>query len=123
MLVNTKEKIKEPFLAPLGEFIYELIGRRPEVGETVHHSLAHVVVPVGKASPKHYHKIAEESYHVLKGQARMIIDGNEFTLSSGETLLIKPGAIHQLFNDGPEVLELLAVSAPAWILEDFFDAS
>jgi mannose-6-phosphate isomerase-like protein (cupin superfamily) len=36
---------------------------------------------------------------MLKGQARMVIDGHEFTLSPGQSLLILPGEVHQIFNE------------------------
>lgn len=119
MHVITKDEIQTPFLAPLGELIYELIGVPSEVGGTQNHSLAHVVVPVGKLSPKHYHKTSEESYYILKGKARVTIDNQDVILSPGQAFLIMPGEIHQLFNDDPEPLELLVVCAPAWTGEDF----
>ncbi|MCK6627046.1 MAG: cupin domain-containing protein [Anaerolineae bacterium] len=121
MHVITKEEIDQPFLAPLGELIYELIGSTPETGGATKHSLAHVVVPQGKLSPRHYHKVFEETYYILKGQARMQIDGQEFTLSPGQSCLILPGEVHQVFNDRPEDLEFLVICAPPWTPDDFFE--
>lgn len=121
MRVITKEEIDQPFLAPLGELIYELIGSTPETGGAAKHSLAHVVVPQGKLSPRHYHKVFEETYYLLKGQARMQIDGQEFTLSPGQSCLILPGEVHQVFNDRPEDLEFLVICAPPWTPDDFFE--
>ncbi len=120
MRVAAKEDITEAFIAPLGELIYEIVGAPPEVGGTKHHSLAHVVVPVGKLSPKHYHKYSEESYYILKGWARVIIDDRTVTLTPGQTCLILPGEIHQLFNDEADTLELLVVCAPAWSGGDYY---
>jgi len=51
MRITTKDEIAEPFLAPLGELIYELIGSPLEVGGTTKHSFAHAVVPPSKLSP------------------------------------------------------------------------
>lgn len=121
MRVITKEEIDQPFLAPLGELIYELIGSTPETGGAAKHSLAHVVVPQGKLSPRHYHKVFEETYYLLKGQARMKIDDQEFTLSPGQSCLILPGEVHQVFNDRPEDLEFLVICAPPWTPDDFFE--
>ncbi len=120
MRVITKEEIEQPFVAPLGELIYELIGPG-EIGGTTRHSFAHVVITPGKLSPRHYHKVCEETYYILKGQARMIIDGHEFTLSPGQSLLIMPGEVHQVFNDEAETLEFLVVCAPPWTPDDFFE--
>ncbi|MFH1633541.1 MAG: cupin domain-containing protein [Chloroflexota bacterium] len=66
--------------------------------------------------------ISEETYYVVKGKARMIIDDHEFSLSPGQACLIMPGKVHQIFNDEKEDLEFLTVSAPAWTPDDSFDA-
>lgn len=123
MQVSTKDNVEKPFLAPLGEVIYELVGSSAEMGGTTKHSLAHVVVPPGKLSPRHYHKVFEETYYILKGQARMVIDGHEFTLSLGQSCLIMPGEVHQMFNEQAEDLELLVVCAPPWAPDDFFEVA
>jgi mannose-6-phosphate isomerase-like protein (cupin superfamily) len=120
MRVITKNEVKEPFRAPLGEVVYELIGTSTETGSAKLHSLAHVIIPPGKLSPAHYHKISEETYCMLKGQARVVIDGQEFTLSPGQSLLILPGEVHQIFNGHREDVEFLVVCAPPWTPNDFF---
>jgi mannose-6-phosphate isomerase-like protein (cupin superfamily) len=117
-----KEEIDNPFRAPLGELIYEMIGSPDEIGGTSKHSLAHVVIPPGLSSPAHYHDLSEETYYILEGEARMIIDGYEFTLSPGQACLIMPREVHQIFNDKDEDLEFLTVSAPAWTSDDYFEA-
>lgn len=122
MRVVSREEITEPFRAPLGELIYEMIGRPEEIGGTTKHSFVHVVIPPEFSSPAHYHEVSEETYYILKGKARMIIDDCEFTLSPGQACLIMPGEVHQIFNDEKEDLEFLTVSAPAWTPDDSFDA-
>ena len=99
-----------------------MIGKPQELGGTVKHSLAHVVLQPKTTSSPHYHNTSEETYYVLRGKARMIIDNNEFTLSPGEACLIMPGETHQIFNDGNKDLEFLAICAPAWTPEDSFSA-
>jgi mannose-6-phosphate isomerase-like protein (cupin superfamily) len=121
MRVTTKDEIAEPFLAPLGELIYELIGSPPEAGGTTKHSFAHAVVPPSKLSPRHYHKVCEETYYILKGRATMVIDDHHFTLSPGQSCLIMPGEVHQVFNKEAEDLEFLVVCAPPWTADDFFE--
>jgi mannose-6-phosphate isomerase-like protein (cupin superfamily) len=81
-----------------------------------------VVVPSGKLSPRHYHRVLEETYFVLQGKARMIIDGREFTLEPGEACLIMPGEVHQVFNDQEEALEFLVFCTPPWTPDDFIEA-
>lgn len=107
--------------ARLGELIYELVGNTPALGGTAKHSLAQVVVPPGMLSPRHLHRHSEETYFLLKGRARMVIDGHEFWLSPGEACLIMPGEVHQVFNDQDDTLEFLVVCAPPWTADDFFE--
>ncbi len=119
MHTRTKEQASEPLHAPLGEVIYELVGNAPSLGGAAKHSLAQVVVPSGKLSPRHFHRGLEETYFLLKGRARMVINEHEFFLSPGEACLILPGEIHQVFNDDEETLEFLVFCAPAWTPDDF----
>ncbi len=118
MRITKKEEINEPFKSPSGEIIYEMIGHPKEIGGTIKHSFVHVVIPSQKSSAAHYHKISEETYYILKGKARMIIDKSEFTLSPGQACLIMPLEVHQIFNDAKGDLEFIAVSAPAWTPDD-----
>jgi mannose-6-phosphate isomerase-like protein (cupin superfamily) len=118
---TTKDEVEEPFLVPLGELIYELVGSTPETGGAAQHSLAHVVVPPGKFSPRHYHKVFEETSYILKGQAHMVIDGHEFTLAPRQACLIMPGEVHQVSNRQGAELEFLVVCAPPWTPDDSFE--
>jgi len=109
-----------PLRSPHGEIVYEMIGRAVEHGGVILHSLAHIVIPAGKASLKHYHKIGEETYYILRGNARMVLDGQAFSSAPYQAILIKPGQWHQIFNAGEEDLEFLAICAPAWQSEDSY---
>src|SRR4051794_39440760 len=100
MRIIRKEQIAEPFEAPLGEQIFEMIGRPDQLGGTVKHSFVHVVVPSGCSSPAHYHKESEETYYVLAGKARLVIDGNDHEVAPGDACLIMPGEVHQIFPLG-----------------------
>lgn len=120
MRVVRKEDISNPLINPGGEEIYEMIGRLPEIGGTIHHSFVHVVIPPGKSSNAHYHKVSEETYYILKGIGSMVVDAKEFRLQPGQAFLIKPCETHQIFNDGQDNLEFLTVSAPAWTDDDSF---
>ena len=120
MRVVGKEDISDPIKNPGGEEIYEMIGRPSEIGGSIHHSLVHVVLPAGKSSQAHYHKVSEETYYLLKGVGLMRIDGETFQLHPGQACFIKPLETHQIFNEGEDDLEFLTVSAPAWTAEDSF---
>lgn len=102
----------QPIGGDHGETVYELLGHA--VGGAEQHSVAYIEIMPGTASLKHYHPDAEESYYILSGAARMVIDGETQTLSPGQAVAIKPLMVHQIFNDGPEPLRFLAICAPAW---------
>ena len=123
MRVVRKEEITEPFLAPLGEKIYEMIGRPSSIGGTTNHSFVHVVIPPGKSSQQHHHKVSEETYYILSGLAHMTIDETEFSLEPGQAVLIMPGEVHQIRNGSPATdLQFLTVSAPAWVSDDTYNS-
>lgn len=102
----------QPLVSEHGEIVYELAGAA--AGGAAQHSVAHIELPPGKASLKHFHPAAEESYYVLTGVGRLVVDGETFTLQPGQVAVITPGMVHQIFNDGPDRLHFLAVCAPAW---------
>lgn len=114
MLKRRKEDVKKPFLNATGEKIFEMIGRPEHLGGSTQHSFGHVVIPPDCSSRPHYHPKAEETYYILKGAARMVVEGEEFELRPGDALLILPPEKHQIFNDSSEDLEFLVVCAPAW---------
>lgn len=101
-----------PLVSDHGEIVYELLGL--SAGGASQHSLAHIELPTGKASLKHYHPSVEESYYVLRGTGRIVIDDATYPLVPGQSIAITPGMVHQIFNDGPADLHFLAVCAPAW---------
>lgn len=114
MILTRKEKIEKPFESQWGEQVYEMIGRPEHLGGATKHSFGHVVIPAGLSSRPHYHPEAEETYFILKGKARMIVDGKEYLLSPGDVVFIQPPERHQIFAEKNEDLEFLVACAPAW---------
>jgi mannose-6-phosphate isomerase-like protein (cupin superfamily) len=96
-----------------GELIYELVGRTL-IKSSIRHSVAHVVVPPGKSSRRHYHPEAEESYYVMQGMGLIQIENVESILSAGDEVLIPAQSAHKVFNCGEEDLVLMVVCVPAW---------
>ncbi len=97
---------------PHGEVIYELIGH--VAGGSEAYSLAEIKLPPGKASRRHYHPTAEESYYILKGVATVELDGETRQLSPGDAIAISPKKAHQIHNLSGTDLVFLAVCVPAW---------
>ncbi len=95
-----------------GEVVFELIGRA--AGGSHQHSLAQIVLPPGKASRRHFHPVAEESYYILSGTAEIELNGERATLAAGDSVMLPPTQVHQITNTGDTDLVLLAVCVPAW---------
>jgi quercetin dioxygenase-like cupin family protein len=67
----------------------------------------------GQASTKHRHREEEELYFLLEGSGRVRIDDEEpLTLAPGDSLLIEPGSVRQLFNDTEAEQLWLVAGAP-----------
>ena len=114
MRLTRKEHIEIPFESNTGEKVYEMLGAPEAIGGVTHQSFSHVVIPAGCTSRPHYHPVAEETYYILSGEGRMVVDGKQMRLVPGDALLILPPEVHQIFNDTDADLEFIAVCAPAW---------
>ncbi len=115
------EDITNPIVNPLGEVIYEIFGRNVELGGTSKQSVAYVRLPPKKSSAAHYHKVSEESYLITRGKGIMVVDGESIEVKKGDSYLIMPGKVHQIFNrDKRTKLEFYVISAPAWTIDDSF---
>lgn len=66
----------------------------------------------GQASTKHRHLAQEELYVLLEGSGRVRVGEELLTLAPLDTLLVAPGTVRQLFNDGEADQLWLVVGAP-----------
>jgi mannose-6-phosphate isomerase-like protein (cupin superfamily) len=114
LYITNKDRVAEPKVSRSGEMIFELTGKDENRGAAQKHDLAHVVIPLGKSSRNHYHPEAEETYYILKGQAKLVINSTELTIGPGDTILIHALDRHQIFSAGSEDLEFLVVCSPPW---------
>jgi N-acetylneuraminate synthase len=72
----------------------------------------------GQTCPYHKHDQKHETFFVMKGQVRMVIDGEEKVLQEGDTLVMLPGQGHSFTGVGPALL--LEVSMPSIRQDNFF---
>jgi mannose-6-phosphate isomerase-like protein (cupin superfamily) len=63
----------------------------------------------GKAFRAHYHEDMEEVFLILRGQAKILVNGKEAGLAEGEAVVIPLREVHEMENVGGEDLEYLAV--------------
>lgn len=83
-------------------------------------SIAEASLPMAGKTQRHYHKLSEEIYFILEGEAMMEIDGEEQKVSSGDAVLIPAGAWHQI--SALTQLRFLCCCSPVYSHEDtYFD--
>lgn len=103
----------EPFVTKDGSSIRELAG--PVSLPTANQSLAEATLPPGASTTEHHHVVSEELYHVIRGRARVRIDGEERDMRVGDCVVIPPGAVHKLWNaDERDELAILCCCAPPY---------
>ena len=102
----------EGIASPHGETVYELAGA--SAGGSAQHSVALITLAEGKASRKHYHPRAEESYIILEGAARVTVGDESAELRAGDCVVIPPEQVHQIANSGATTLRFLAICVPPW---------
>ncbi len=76
-------------------------------------------VDPGFASNAHAHADQEEVFYCVSGQGRIKVDDEEAPLEPGATVYVPPQAVHQLINDGDEVLKVVSAVAPPFIPEKY----
>jgi len=113
-------KIKDKFL-PSDKSVYEMVGCSNEAGNTKYHNIVQVLMPAGHSGGSHYHKLAEETYYILKGEADIVIDGYSFKATPGMMVSILPGEVHDVINNTDGDFELLAISSPPFSPDDSID--
>jgi quercetin dioxygenase-like cupin family protein len=50
--------------------------------------------PHGDSPPLHIHRNEDEVFHVLEGDLRFLVSGNELTAGAGQTLIVPKGTPH-----------------------------
>jgi mannose-6-phosphate isomerase-like protein (cupin superfamily) len=85
-------------------------------------SLAEATLVPGQETERHYHHDSEELYSILEGAGLMEIDGKCREVGPGDTVLIPPGAWHQIRATSAGPLRFLCSCAPAYRHEDTYFA-
>ena len=65
----------------------------------------------GQRHPAHFHKLKEESFHVLWGELDVVLDGRERHLLPGDVLTVLPGVWHEFASETGCVFEELSTTA------------
>jgi mannose-6-phosphate isomerase-like protein (cupin superfamily) len=91
-----------------------------ELHHTELQSLAEATLEPDEATTRHYHRLSEEIYFVLKGSGTMEVDGDVQRIRPGDAVLIPAGAWHTLENNGSSELRFLCACAPPYSDADTF---
>lgn len=91
----------------------------PDTMGTKYFGLHTSSVDPGFTSNAHSHEIQEEAFYCVSGRGRIRVDDEEMPLEPGAVAYIPPGCVHQLINDGDEVLKCVSVVAPPFITEQY----
>jgi mannose-6-phosphate isomerase-like protein (cupin superfamily) len=83
-------------------------------------STAIIIIDIGKSSEAHYHKITEEIYFIMEGDALLEIDNMKFKLRSGHSAIIPIGTVHRIKNTGQIQLKFLSIDSPIYDPNDVF---
>jgi mannose-6-phosphate isomerase-like protein (cupin superfamily) len=59
---------------------------------------------------RHCHKIGTEIYVLLEGRMIIEVEGTDYTLSPGDTIVVLPGAYHQVRRDGEFLCRVFTVN-------------
>jgi D-lyxose ketol-isomerase len=74
----------------------------------------------GQTCPYHRHKVKHETFYILKGDARMVINEEVSVKNQGELLAMAPGTKHSFTGEGGACL-LLEISMPSVPGDSYFD--
>jgi quercetin dioxygenase-like cupin family protein len=67
----------------------------------------------GQIAPAHAHADMYEVFLCVSGTGSIVIDGDTYELTPGHFYLCEPGEMHEIVNDGQDVLELLQLGVRA----------
>ena len=73
-----------------------------------------------EATERHYHRLSEEIYFVVKGSGDLEVDGEHKRFAVGDAVLIPPGAWHTLWNNGTSELRILCCCVPPYSHDDTY---
>ena len=86
-----------------------------------------VEVEPGRSTPLHRHN-CEEVYYILDGVGELEVEGERYRVEAGDSVYIREGARHRIFNIGDKTLRYIAVGGimfvpllPKWPTESPYE--
>jgi len=75
----------------------------------------------GSVPLAHVHPRQEERFEILSGRARVRVGWRLRRASAGESVVVPPGTVHRLWNNGEDELHVLVEFRPALRTEEGFE--
>lgn len=102
---------------------YLEVGKRPwgefyVMQDEENFKLKKIVVNQGQRLSYQYHFKRQEFWTVVKGNAVVTLEGEEYVLGYGESIFIPQEAKHRIENKGSEPLEFIEVQTGTYFGED-----
>jgi len=69
-----------------------------------------IVVLAGQNHPEQYHKQKEETFMVLEGELKLVLDGEEQVCGVGDVVTVAPGVRHAFSSETGAVIEELSTT-------------
>ncbi len=76
-------------------------------------------VDPGFSSNAHAHEDQEEVFYCVSGRGRIKVDDEEMPLEPGVVVFVPEKSVHQLINDGDEILKVVSAVSPPFIPEKY----
>lgn len=67
-------------------------------------------VPPGGGGHPHHHDSWAQVFHIVSGQLSFDVDGHQFTLEAGQSVLLEPGESHGTINRGSVDTHVLVIT-------------
>ena len=82
-----------------------------------HHSenlvIKQEMMPPKTSEKLHFHKLAQQFFYILKGEATFYVEEEKFRVKSGEGIAIESKKKHYIANETSENVEFLVISNPS----------
>ena len=112
MELRNRERDAAPFVTKDGSTIREYL-------HTERQSLAEASLAPGQSTQRHYHVASEEIYLIVEGGGSLEVAGEIGEVGPGDSILIPPGAWHEL-TAGAAGARLLCCCTPPYADDDTF---
>jgi mannose-6-phosphate isomerase-like protein (cupin superfamily) len=101
------------FIVQASQLAKENTNYRKVLYTTEKSELTLMSVPVGDEIPKETHKVVDQVFIIVEGQAEAVVDSHKVALSPESVLLVPAGTEHTIKNTGSSDLKLFTIYSPA----------